>query len=61
MHERVVGHRLANVAKSIGQSLELLAISSDGKISLNQVMKLGIKVDGHALHIVPEYLFGTEP
>lgn len=61
MHKRAIGHRLIDVTEGISQHLELLAVGGDRDITLNQIVKFSIKVNGVTLHVVLEDFLGGNP
>ena len=47
----MIGDGLAEVAKLVSYLLELLAVVSDGEITLDKVVELSIEVEGPSLSV----------
>ena len=51
--QRLIGHRLTDVAQSVGERLEPMAVGGDGEVALGDGPELRLEVDG-AGHLVVE-------
>jgi hypothetical protein len=55
-HKSVVGDRLADIGKGIGQGLELGTVLVHGHVTMGSVVELGIEGEAATLLVVTERL-----